>query len=487
MRPDLKAILSHSAVYSVAEAINKAAAILLVPLYTRVFPQAEYGVLELTRATVALLASVSTLAVASAFQRYYSEAHSDPALMREGFRHAVSVAIVGTSSIGALVFLFSAPLAGLTLGDESKWRLMQLVTGVVFLEGLATLSMMAARMERQPVRYAVTSLVRFLVGTSAIVYLVLVRGLGIEAVLIGQMLGAAVAVAILGLRYGWLLPLSLAPVKRLLRFSVPLLPAGIAFLLMMLADRFMLRWLTSVEEVAVYGIAVKFGLVVAVGMVRPFRAAAGPVLYARHKEVNAPLFAAHITTYIWVGAIGISLVLTAFESEAVAIIAPPSYATAALIAPTLMVAQAMLGLRDMMSYGLAIREKTWVVSVLAVAGLMVNVVLNYVFIRIWGALGAGMATLVASVVTVLLLGVVGRRWYPLPIEWGRLSLSGAVFAVVGVGLYLAGGGGLAWIIKPLLVISVPFWLWLVGFYKPAEIDALRNLPRNISQRVRTIW
>ena len=57
----IKQLVGESAVYGLSGAVDKLVAVLLIPLYTRVFTQAEVGTLSLIDVTVTLAATLGLL------------------------------------------------------------------------------------------------------------------------------------------------------------------------------------------------------------------------------------------------------------------------------------------------------------------------------------------------------------------------------------------------------------------------------------------
>jgi O-antigen/teichoic acid export membrane protein len=73
--------------------------------------------------------------------------------------------------------------------------------------------------------------------------------------------------------------------------------------------------------------------------------------------------------------------------------------------------------------GLSLAQKTASISIVNVLGMIVNVVLNFVFIPIYGILAAATATLISALFTFVVHFTLSQRHYALPITSSRLLIT----------------------------------------------------------------
>jgi O-antigen/teichoic acid export membrane protein len=115
----------------------------------------------------------------------------------------------------------------------------------------------------------------------------------------------------------------------------------------------------------------------------------------------------------------------------------------------------------------------------AVAGAVVNLVLNLLLIPGYGMRGAAAATVAAYAVLAIGMALLAQRLYPVPYEWKRLAVAtGAGIALYALGRVL--DVPLAAAIA--LIAAYPVLLGLLGFYQPAERRRLVTLAARMRPR-----
>ena len=81
--------------------------------------------------------------------------------------------------------------------------------------------------------------------------------------------------------------------------------------------------------------------------------------------------------------------------------------------------------------GIGLEKRTMLVLLISLLGVLVNFGLNYLFIPLFGTVGASISTLIAGSLVFLLYMMFSQRFYYVPHEWLQIIL------FVGVGALLA--------------------------------------------------
>jgi O-antigen/teichoic acid export membrane protein len=111
----------------------------------------------------------------------------------------------------------------------------------------------------------------------------------------------------------------------------------------------------------------------------------------------------------------------------------------------------------------------------------INLGLNFLLIPRWGMWGAVLATLLSLLFKIVALYLVGRRYFKIPFEWGRMAVMLAIagllyFVRLSIGpesMFLA----LSW--DAFLVLSFPVVLWVTGVINREEKESVRSLSKFI--------
>ena len=177
-----------------------------------------------------------------------------------------------------------------------------------------------------------------------------------------------------------------------LKLAVPLIPHYLSVIVLNSSDRIMIRNLTgSSADVGIYNLAYTIsmcGLLINQAMLQTF----SPWLY--YKIKNQQFYDIKSITYPVVILIaGINLCVILFTPEILAFFAPPSYWAAIWVMPPITMSVFFMFLYNLFSAFEFYYEKTHYISIATVTGSVLNIILNYVFIKHYGYLAAGYTTL----------------------------------------------------------------------------------------------
>ena len=477
MREAMKRLTGESLIYGLGQVGGRAVQLLLVPVLTRTLSQGAFGVAELVAAYMQTGALVLVFGMDAALARFFYQEPDRAARVRMVstsflFRATITLAACG------LVALFAAPLADRLLGAPAYRK--YLLLGAATLP--FTLTVMFAndvlRVTFQPWKFIALNLVNtFLVGGLSL-WLVIARHAGVVGVLYGRLAGDALT-ALLGLvliRHALRPAFDRATLRRMMAFGLPLVPAAIAYGAVASIDRYVLQSHRGIDEVAVYGVAAKFFAIVTMG-VSAFQLAYMPFAYARARSEDAPrLFARAFALYLSVGSLG-AMAIGLFAPEVLVLIAPPSYAGAALPAVLLAFAAVAQGAYTVAGIGLNLALRTSLVAWIAGGASLVAVVANFALTPRFGPPGAALATWLAHVTAAVLAYVLAQRVYPLPYRGMRgavLVASGLAITVSAQRLAPPGAAGIA--LKAAALAAFAGLAWASGMWRDRGGVSHRSVP-----------
>jgi len=200
------------------------------------------------------------------------------------------------------------------------------------------------------------------------------------------------------------------PAAGLYRFSLPLMPAGLALLVMSSADMLMLRGIAPPEQSGYYEWASSAcmaltPLTLGFGLAWQRR-----IFEARGQGSLAKLGRQALSYMVLLLALAVPLGLLA--PEAVSLVGGGAYAGAARVLPILAGAGALSGIFLVSQTGPMLDGRTWLIAAATVLGALANVWFNYRLIPRHGAAGAALATLGTNLFMAGSLFWSGRRSFP---------------------------------------------------------------------------
>ncbi len=184
--------------------------------------------------------------------------------------------------------------------------------------------------------------------------------------------------------------------KHALRFNIPLVPHYLSTTVLNSADRIMIGKMVNESSAGIYGLAYSISQIMTL-----FNSALlqtiEPWLYKRIndkkiKEISKVAYPAFI------GIAAVNLLLIALAPEAVKIFAPAEYYDAIWVIPPVAMSVYFMFSYSFFAVFEFYYEKTKLIAVATSAGAVLNIILNCIFIKIFGYYAAGYTTLVCYMI-----------------------------------------------------------------------------------------
>jgi O-antigen/teichoic acid export membrane protein len=213
--------------------------------------------------------------------------------------------------------------------------------------------------------------------------------------------------------------------KRMMRYGLPIMVAGIAFAINEQFDKILLGKLLPANiaeaEVGVYSACYKLGLFMVL-----FRTAytlgIEPFFFSHAKNENAPQTYATITKYFVIFGSFILLSVIVFADVLKYImLRDPSYWEAMKVVPLIILANFFLGIYTNLSVWYKLIDKTYIGAYISIFGAAVTLVLNFALIPIMGYYGSAIATIAAYGSMMVISYFLGNRYYPIPYDFKKIS------------------------------------------------------------------
>ncbi len=473
----LKRLLRAGAAYQASDILSKGVALFTLPLYTRYVSKVGYGYVETLMVAVIFISIVLRLGVGEAFIRFY---YDDTDTVRRDRIAAGAVAFVfATTTVLAVAgLIFAGPLSHALLGVHNPALIDFAMLGVWAFTNLEIAEALLRADERTGT-YMRASVANVVMSIILMVYLVVVRHDGARGLLAGNY--AASALELLGLwwveRRRLLGPLRARlrgpslPVRAMLAYGLPTVPADASVYALQVADRWYLLRVQSVAAAGLYALAAKLATVVFVA-VRGFQYAWPPLAYSVTDDDVAARLYALVTTY-YVLATGVVVAGVALLGRwAVRLLLYHDYGAHSAL-PWLALGWALYGLYliFVVISGRARRTRRNLPA--ALAGLAVNIGGLFLLVPRLGIAGAGIALDLAYAAMLIVIYALTRSLFKVGFEWDRLVRLLTVLAGVSVAgeLLLPTHGVAGFLLRGLAWCAILPLLRVVGFFRAAELDA----------------
>jgi O-antigen/teichoic acid export membrane protein len=483
----LKRLLTGAAAYQLADIVSKFLALALLPVYTRHLTKSDYGTAELLTTLVIFVSILVRLGIVEAFVRYWFD-EPDEASRRALARRSVGLLLLTTTALSLLAAAFAGPLSELVLGQRETKTFLAAVLGLWAFTNLE-LAYGLLRVEERWRTYAAASMTNVAITIASTVVLVVALDQGAFGLLLGNYGASAIVLVAVLLReratFGKEHGAEPAPLRTLMGFGLPTVPAEASLFALNLVDRYWLFHRQSPAAAGLYALGVKLAGVV-VFSVRAFQYAWPPLAYSIKDDRDASRLYALVATYYVVFTGVIVAGLTLLGRWLVRLFAAPSFYAAHESLPWVSLGWALYGL-VLVLVAVAGRARVTTRNFPAtLIGLVVNVVLLAIFVPKYGPAGAGIALCGAYLVMLTALHLLTRSLFPVSFEWARLAHAVVVIGGLAIGgeLLLPTDGLGAFALRTLVLLAILPLLALTGFLRPEERIQLAKLPGLIRGGVR---
>ena len=234
---------------------------------------------------------------------------------------------------------------------------------------------------------------------------------------------------ITALRFGFDAPL----MKRMLRYSWPILILGLAGILNQTADKILYPIVCPGEEgkvqLGIYGAVVKIAMIMAM-ITQAFRYAYEPFVFGKTRDKDNDYMQATAMKYYVIFTLLAFLSVVAYIDIIKYVIAP-DYWVGLRVVPIVMAAEIMMGIYFNLSFWYKLEDKTYWGAIFSTIGCSVIIVGNLLFVPRFGYIACAWAGFAGYLTSMLLSYIVGFIYHP--ISYPRRSMS--VYVLMSILFY----------------------------------------------------
>ena len=438
-----KNLFKQTAIYGLATVFPRMMSFFLVPLYTELLPKEEYGKITVIFSYMIFFNVMLAYGMETAFFRFYNK-ETDKKNVIE-----TSMISVFWTSMAFLAFalIFRNTLAAYS---EIDAQYVTYTIWILVLDALVIIPFSKLRANQRSMFYAIVKIgnvtINLLLNIFFLVFLpklassnpesffdgIYVENFQIGYIFISLIISSFATFIALSpdyIKIKWHFDVDLW--KRMMRYGLPILVAGIAFAINEQFDKILLGKLLpkniADSEVGVYAACYKLGLFMVL-----FRTAytlgIEPFFFSHADKENATQTYATVTKYFVIFGSFIMLAVIVFaDLFKLIMIRDSSYWEAMKVVPLIILANFFLGIYTNLSVWYKLLDKTYIGAWISIVGAIVTLVLNFLLIPKFSYMGSAIATIAAYGSMLLISYFMGQKHYPIPYDkkkiGGYLSLS----------------------------------------------------------------
>jgi O-antigen/teichoic acid export membrane protein len=489
-RSPILRLFQHSAIYSLSTSVQRLQGLIMTPIYTSAIylPQmSDYGNYSLVYTFIAFMNFVYLYGMDSAFLRYFFLGKSD---RKTVFSTTFFVLLLSGTVTSLLLFIFAEPVSRVVLFSPELEELVRLSALILFLDSLGNLPFLILRAEERPVSFSVFRMIRFALEiTLNIVFVVILRR-GVLGILYANILAAFVNLVMMSpviVRY-LTLRFEKSLLKEMVKFGLPFLPNGIGFMIIEMADRFLVTDYLGKDVLAFYHANYKFATVLLL-LIVGFRNAWQPFFLKTSRDSRASEVYSRVLDYYLLAA-GILIVfvtffirdlLTIHYFDAFYLLGQKEYWEGISIIPWIILAYFFYGIYVIFNPAFYIQKKSQYMIIFTGSGALLNIILNIWLLPQIGIWGAVVATVAAYLVMAVSIFVVSQRLYPIPLRMSKLGLLTLLIGIMYLLYYITELILVARIILFLLYMVVSWYLILSGKERSRILEKISGFSKFLNR------
>ena len=423
----LKSLAKDTAIYGVSSIVGRFLNYLLVPIYTITMPASTggYGVITNMYAITALLLVLLTCGMETGFFRFANKGDDDPIRV-----YSTTLLTVGSISLSflAVCLLFLKPIAGVMGYEEHPWYLGMMLI-VIAMDAIQAIPFAYLRYKNRPIKFAALKML-FIFASIAlnIVYFVFMKGTDVGAAFLINLIGTSlVMVCLISELRGFRYTLDRDLVKRMFRYSFPILILGIAGILNQVVDKIIFPFVYPDEaeaavQLGIYGATSKIAMIMAM-FTQAFRFAYEPFVFGKSREKdNRQMYAQAMKFFIIFTLLAFLAVM--FYLDILRYVIGRDYWEGLKVVPIVMAAEMFMGVYFNLSFWYKLTDETKWGAYFSITACTIVILMNVFLIPVYGYVACAWAGFTGYAVAMLLSYFVGQKKYP--INYDLKSIGGYV-------------------------------------------------------------
>jgi O-antigen/teichoic acid export membrane protein len=412
---------------------------MLVPLYTSdgvLSSVSEYGAVSVIFSYFVLFNVILAYGMETAFFRFFNSEQDHNSVTGTS---TISIAL-SSISFFILALAFQNQIASLIDIDV---KYINLVIWILLFDALVIIPFAWLRATQQPMRYAIIKIFNVALNLGLnLFFLLALKDLSysftfldsicrdnfeISYIFIANLIASGITLLLMfpfytKLKYIFNFDLW----KRMMRYAYPILIAGVAFSINETFDRILLKELLPKNiadtDIGMYSACYKLALFMTL-FATAYRLGIEPYFFSHAKTKNPQKnYAKILEFYIALGSIILLGVVVFADIFKPIIVRSEAYWEAMWVVPIILIANFFLGIYHNLSVWYKITDKTKFGASISIAGALLTLAINILFIKEYSYKASAVATLMAYTLMMLLSYFFGRKYYPIPYNLKKILL-----------------------------------------------------------------
>lgn len=440
----MKKLLNETIIYGIGAIMPRIIVVLLNYLFIKNINNEDFAIFTNLYALISFVNIVLSFGFETAYFRFSSNKDNEQKVFNTSFWFLTGLSTVFL----ALVLLFNQPIADI-FGYSQTPEFIRWFAWIAFFDNILVIPLAWFRFNNRPIKYTAVRVIQAVfqsvLAISLFLYIPqeLSLKLGLKekvsypfySNLAASALGVLLVMpVILKIRFQF----SKALFLQMIRYSWPIMIAGLAFMVNENFDKFIQKFIIDAGDAGAYGGCYKMAVLMTL-FVTAYRMGIEPFFFKQMQNENAKLTYAKVTEYFSFFASVVALGIIANVSWIKLLLVPnSSYWVALNIIPVIVIANLFFGIYYNLSTWYKVTDRTRIGTYISWTGAIITIILNLIFLREYGFMVSAWITLAAYFLMMILSYWLGQKYYPIPYRMKKISffiILLAIFSYVIVGFF----------------------------------------------------
>jgi O-antigen/teichoic acid export membrane protein len=432
----IRNFFKNTFVYGLATVLPRVINFLLVKVHTSALKTSDYAINTDFYIWIALIAVVLTFGMETSFFRFYNSERQKNKVISTGF-----ITTIGTVFLfGATLYIFQQDLLKVFDFSDTPTRA-NLLFGILAFDTLSIIPFAYLRITNQAKKYAIIKFIN--VSIIVLINLIFLKYIPeyletdrevpilikenfkrihlVDYIFIANLIGSGISFLLLIrqlVKFKLIFDFTLF--FKMIRYSWPVVIAGIAYIINENLDKFLIKRLIGNSEMGVYSACYKLSIFMNL-YITAFRLGAEPMFFNLFGEKNDREIYAKIMSYFVILGTLIYLFIVSFIGIFKNFI-DSAYWEALFIVPILLLANLFLGIYHNLSIWYKLTDKTYFGMYFSIIGAILTIVLNLTLIPKMGYIASALITLIVYVIMSFMSYLYGRKRFEIPYDTFKIVI-----------------------------------------------------------------
>ena len=440
---------SQTFFYGISSVLARVLNFFLVPLYTNIFPADQYGLVTVMYSSIVFIFIISSLGMEATFFRFINKEENK----KEVYSTVGWLLIFSSFLLLVLgqLFIFS------TENTNQYFPYLTWIFLIVFLDTLCVLPFAKLRQEEKAKKFALIKTINIILNISFNIFFLVIcpyllkheplryewvnilynKEVGIGYIFISNLLASGATFLLLLPSIYNLLSwqnFSISLVSKMLRYSSPLILAGLAYATNEVADKIILGFLLDNKEVGIYGACYKLSIFMIL-FIQAYRYTVEPYYFNNSRKKDFKNNYSKIMTYFVLISLFIFLIVSINKDYIILLLGKQyGYREGVKIIPIILMSHLFLGIYYILALWYKLTDQTKFGAYISIMGAVITIVLNFLLIPRIGYFGSAWATFFCYFSMALVSFILSNKHYFIPYEKMKI----VIYFIFSIVIYLAG-------------------------------------------------